>query len=299
MKLIDCSHFMYKIVGSLHPELLWKKILKQSKNIGLERLYLIVSFDCDVPEDAQVVLNIEKKLSEIGIKSSFAVPGEILLRDKTIYGELRDRGVEFLNHGYTRHTFWNEKFQRNESCFFYDQLSIETIRQDIYHGHETLVDFLSKSPFGFRTPHFGTFQKRKDLIFLYGVLSELGYRYSSSTTPYFGFRYGPVFFAQNVFELPVTGVFTRPLHIYDTWGFFDAPDRVHLPNDYVNEAKKAANFFSKQNQVGILNCYADPAVIANASEFFEAMKVLASISHSIYPNELVSTLAKHSLLSYS
>ena len=45
------------------------------------------------------------------------------------------------------------------STLFYDQLTNDQVKDDIVKGHQNFIDVLNVLPLGFRTPHFGSYQK--------------------------------------------------------------------------------------------------------------------------------------------
>lgn len=259
------------LLGRCQPAWLWRRHSRLARAAGLKKLYLVLSFDCDTPEDAAVVLELDERLRDMGLNPAYAVPGALLERAEKVYSRLLRRGAEFLNHGYTQHTYWNVDAGRYESCFFYDQLPRERVRQDIEEGHRSVTTVLGRKPAGFRVPHFGTFQSRAQLRFLHAVLKPLGYRYSSSTLPWHGFGDGPVSGHYGVLEFPVSGTFSHPLVIQDSWGFYAAPDRRRCPEDFLAEARAIADFARREPLVGILNYYADPAHVWDQPTFFAAV----------------------------
>lgn len=248
--------------------------------LGLDRPYLILSFDCDTDRDAEVAVDVHTRLAALDVEPVYAVPGELLVRGSEAYGWLADEGAEFINHGHTEHTYFDEERGRHASCFFYDRLSRTTVRGDIVAGDRTVAEVVGRRSAGFRTPHFGTFQAEEDLAFLHGVLGELGYSFSSSTTPDKALRHGPAYRPSGVLELPVTGFASAPLEVYDTWSCFEAPDRVRTPDEYVDEAERLAQDAQRAG-AALLNVYGDPSHVHGREEFFEAIEHLRRIATPI------------------
>ena len=232
---------------------------------------MVLSFDCDTEDDIKVAWDVHARLMDMGMRPVYAVPGALLREGEGTYRRIAETGAEFINHGGVSHTYFDKAAGRHASCFFYDQLAPERVRQDVIEGDRILRETLGIAPEGFRTPHFGTYQRPAQLRFLHGVLRELGYRFSSSTTSYWGLRKGPMFSDFGVVELPVTGVPSQPLNILDTWAYFEAPDRVFGPADYGREAAALADLFKKP-AAGLINIYADPSHIHGNEVFFEAMR---------------------------
>jgi peptidoglycan/xylan/chitin deacetylase (PgdA/CDA1 family) len=277
---------LLRIAGRVRPEWLWSRLDRRARRRGFKRLRLALSFDCDTAEDAAVVLDLDRRLRDRGLLPAYAVPAALIEREENIYGELRRRGAEFLNHGYVQHTAWNSSLSRYESTFFYETLSRNRVAQDIQEGRDALGRLLGVAPDGFRTPHFGTFQRPEQIRFLHAELARSGHRYSSSTVPAFAFRHGPVFERSSVLEFPVTGTYTRPLMIQDSWAFYAAPDRTHTAQDYLTEARSLVRYVEKHGLVGVLNYYADPSHVWNQPTFFEAIDVWRRVAEPATFSEL-------------
>lgn len=273
-----------KIANRLNPRILWSLYAHKEKKI-LPQSYFILSFDCDTEEDITVALDVHFKLQDIGIIPVYAVPGELLKKGEKVYRQIYETGAEFINHGGCGHTYFDTKHQRHASCFFYDQQSQEDLRNDILLGHETLQDILGITSEGWRTPHFGTFQKPEDLKFLYSILNELSYSFSTSTSPVMAYQHGLLFKKDGIIEIPVTGIYSEPLNIMDTWAYFAAPDRTKLPYEYTKEAQEIAHFSSKYPT--LINIYGDPSHIHDKPEFFKAMALLVNSAQNVNYTQLL------------
>jgi len=252
------------------PTALFARYGRLARKAGLDRVYLILSFDCDTDEDIAAVEDVHARVLELGIHPAYAVPGELLKRGASVYRRLFESGAEFLNHGYREHTYFDVERGRYRSCFFYDELAPETVREDIRQGDACLRETLGAAPTGFRTPHFGTYQKPSQLRFLHRVLRELGYRFSTSTVPLYGFRYGPLFEHFGVPEIPVCGGASSPLLIFDSWSRFAAPERASGAEDFAAEGRALAARFAEAG-AGFINFYADPSHIRDSAAFFETL----------------------------
>jgi hypothetical protein len=272
--------------GRVFPSAFWREWTRRARNAGFRKLFLALSFDCDTPEDASAALELNRRMMDLGIKTTYAVPGAILEKEVGIYARLYAAGAEFLNHGYAQHTYWDVGKKRYASSFFYDKLSEEEIQDDIRRGHQAVIATLGEAPRGFRTPHFGTFQKRRELRMLHEFLQTLGYAYSTSTTPYYAYRHGPYYQDSGLREFPVSGIFSRPLAIQDSWGFFAAPNRPYRPERYLEEAKRMVGFCQKIGMTGILNYYADPSHIVREEYFFKAVELWKTIAEPVQLRDL-------------
>ena len=273
----------FRLLGRIDPKLIFSRYMRLSRKQGFQKPYFILSFDCDTEKDIEVVESVHDRLAEIGITPVYAVPGELLEKGCEVYRRLALSGAEFMNHGYIAHSSYCDDTRMYVSTFFYDQLSRDIIIDDIRRGHSAHEAVLGKSPNGFRTPHFGTFQRPDQLRFLYGALMELGYSYSSSTVPYSGFRSGPVHqVASTLKEIPVSGCYDNPLRILDSWSCRYAMGREYDERDYLIQFEKMSGFYRGAGQVGLMNYYADPSQVYDWPDFFEAMKSASEMSIGSY-----------------
>jgi hypothetical protein len=122
------------------------------------------------------------------------------------------------------------------------------------------------------------------------MLGRLGYAYSSSTVPLWGFRHGPVFRRFGLPEFPVSGTATAPLEILDSWGCFAAPGRRREAVDYAREGAAVAALYRSAG-AGILSYYADPSQIHDQDVFFETVELWRSFAEPTDYADLVRGLA--------
>lgn len=272
------------------PGIFRKRYTSLARGAGFNCSYFLLSFDCDTEKDIEVVEDVHQRLGDLGIVPSYAVPGELLKQGRLVYRRLVDEGAEFINHGYLSHTSYAAATRSYTSTIFYDELTNDSVRTDIMRGHDACEEILERAPEGFRTPHFGTYQRDANLKNLYAVLSELGYRFSSSTTPVTGMWRGPVVpVGKGIVELPVSGCYDYPARILDSWGFRFSPTRKFSENDYVTQFEKVVRHFTTPGNVGVLNIYADPSQVYDWPAFFECMSMardLTNVSFAKLLNEV-------------
>ncbi len=278
--LADPVWLAYRLRARLDPGGLWRRYASLAGKAGLKRLYFILSLDCDTVDDIAVVSEVHARLLDLGVKPVYAVPGELLRKGEKVYRGLMESGGEFINHGYTEHMYFDARRGAYESCFFYDRLPRERVRQDILAGDACLREVLGIIPQGFRAPHFGTFQKREQLRFLHGVLKELDYRFSTSTMPFYAFSYGPMFSRFGIPEIPVSGRDSSPLNILDSWTFFAASGHGFSPGDYLGEGKSVADRYRRLD-VGLLNYYVDPSHIHQQEAFYQTVDCWLRVAHPV------------------
>jgi hypothetical protein len=278
------------VVGRVAPAALFRAAAWQARRSGITDVRLIVSLDCDTTRDIDVAADVHDRLRALGVRPTYAVAGELLEHGAEVWQAIAADGAEFLNHGGRAHARWDAASGTVESTFFYDQASAAEVVADVDAGDAAVRSVLDVAPRGFRTPHFGTFQRRDDLRALHAHLRSLGYRYSTSTLPAWGYRSGPVVRAFALPELPVTGFPSRPLQPLDTWACFAAPDRVLTPDDYVREARRLAQL-STSAGAGVLNLYGDPFHVAGDTRFDDAIAALVDVARPVTYGELLDDLA--------
>lgn len=255
-----------------NPETVLQRHARNASRSGIKGLHLLLAFDCDTDRDAEVVQSVHNQLQSAGIMAVYAVPGILLERHAAVYRTIAATGAEFINHGYAVHAERDPISDGYQSTGFYDQMDTDAREQDIRKGHDAVCSVLGKAPSGFRTPHFGTFQEPAHLAWLYRLLSDLGYRFSSSTMPLAAFRYGPLHRADvHLWEFPLSGWFSAPKNVLDTYSFRAEPGRTVGPADYLREFQALIQWFQDHKAPGIINLYADPSQVFDWPEFMRAM----------------------------
>lgn len=282
---------VYRLRHRLDHDGLFERYAALCRRQGLERVWLVLSFDCDTDEDARVVESVHGRLMEIGVCPVYAVPGEVLRQSPDVYGRIAATGAQFINHGNRAHTYFDPRQGHNVSSFFFDSAEPAVVQRDIVAGDRALREILGVETDGFRAPHFGTFQRPRQLRWLHQVLrSELCYRFSTSTVPLWSFRYGAVFERFGLPEVPLTGGVEAPFNILDTWGFFAAPNRSRTAADFEREATLLAETFAGLG-VGVINVYGDPSHIHDRDEFFRAVERWQEIAEPSDYGRLLDSLS--------
>lgn len=265
----------YHIRARLNREALFARYASLCRQAGINQLFFILSFDCDNVEDIGVAWEVHQKLQADGIAPVYAVPGEMLEQGEKVYRKIAETGAEFINHGYTDHAVFDPGVGGYVGCFFYDKLPPAVVEEDIRKGDEAIRNILGQKSLGFRAPHFPTFQKAAEIRFIHRIIGQMGYRFSSSTLPYHGFRYGAVNNHFGVIEIPLSGMWSHPLRMLDSWGCFRAPDRVVGQINYYHEGSMVLKHIRDHWGTGILNYYVDPSHIADNQEFYSLMSEMA------------------------
>ena len=266
---------------------MWQRHAARAQRAGLDRFYVILSFDCDTDKDIEVAPRVAERLRALDIAATFAVPGEQLRRGQDVYRELFRAGHEFIAHGDHEHCVLRDGDYI--SSFFYDELGRDTVAGDIERATNTFTDIFGTRPIGFRTPHFGSFQGGAQLAFLHTTLRGLGYRFSSSTMPLYGLWHGPVrVFNDGFAEVPLTGCFTAPLGLLDSYGFRFAAGRRPSEERYAAEFTGILRYFGDRGLPGLMSTYVDPSQVHDFPPFWDSVETLASMA--------VSTLSYSRLL---
>ena len=259
--------FIYR----LFPDYFWKPYARFSKSLGIEKPFLILSFDCDTDEDIIAAKKIHDWLGERNSKGVFAVPGTQLRKGKNEFRQMSKEGACFINHGGAAHAKYEGG--RYWSVNFYNQMSHKEIKADIKLGHSLLLEVIGREPKGFRAPHFGHFQKKSQLSFLYSYLIELGYKFASTTTPIFLLKNGPVIKYTNYFkEIPVSGLYRYPLRLFDSWSYVQSPYNPQITQRYQSDFENLIKNVVTKGIPVVLNHYVDPSHVADSHYFYDAIQ---------------------------
>ncbi len=227
--------------GRTFPKQVWTRYSELATRQGFDHLYLLLSFDCDTPKDAEVAEVLDDKLQQLGIQRSYAVPGTMLEANPSIYRKIADKGAEFLNHGYLPHTRLQDGVYR--STTFYANMDPGQVIGDIQQGHQTVCNVIGKKPAGFRAPHFGkvSLQMKREII--RPVLRELGEFFSTQTTPVEAMKFGPVWWENNWPEFPVVGSSLAPYSLLDSFSYLESAAVRKVTGQYAAILKQTIQQF--------------------------------------------------------
>lgn len=252
----------FRALNRFVPQTYEKRLSNWARNVALPGPVLVLSFDCDTDRDAEAAVSVQKYLSKFGLTALYAVPGELLEAHWKDYSKLIELGARFVNHGYRRHADVNVETGKPFSTFTYCNVSDDVWMEDILLGHDVLTRLTGVAPKVFRTPHFGEFNKRKQLLKMYRLLTSLGYRVSSSTKPEFAMVNGSFYnCGEGLMELPLSGCLGKPSQLIDSWGFLSAPDALGK-DVLIKELERYVSLFETGKPI-VLNLYFDPADIVN------------------------------------
>ena len=241
---------------------------------GVDRLYLILTFDCDTDGDIDAVPALHADLSRRGINAGYAVPGAQLLKSPATWRAVAGANGEFLNHGGRAHAEFRDG--RYWPMTFYEQLSAADVVADITAGHRHVIEVTGLQPQGFRAPHFGSFQSADQLNLIYETIKPLGYRYCSTTTPAMALSRGPIVNVGNgMIELPTMGSYRNPTTLLDSWTYLSDRTNYALSDEYFELFSETVKRMTEQAIPGLLTYYADPSHVAGQQAFERALDVIA------------------------
>lgn len=242
---------------------------------GIDRLYLLLTFDCDTDLDIDVVDDLNRDMARLGIAAGYAVPGAQLEKGAATWRRVAAGGAEFLNHGGRAHAEFRDG--RYWPVTFYDQLEPDAVVADIRLGDRLVREVAGVAPAGFRAPHFGSYQRPDQLHVIYSTVSALGYQYCSTTTPALALSRGPVVAASHgLIELPTMGSYRNPTTLLDSWTYLT--DRVHytLGEEYYELFAETVERMLAERRPGLLTYYADPSHVAGQRPFERALDLIAA-----------------------
>jgi peptidoglycan/xylan/chitin deacetylase (PgdA/CDA1 family) len=265
-----------------------------ARNLGLDRPYLFLSFDCDTDLDAASAGEVHAFLESLGIKATYAVPGAQLLRSPEPYQRLAERRAEFMNHGGLPHAEWNG--DQWVGITFYNSMSPKEAEADIRRGHEIVTEVIGRAPVGFRAPHFGCYQKPEQVDLLHRTAASLGYRYCSTTIPSFGLKYGPAYETNGLLEIPCFGSIRNQETILDSWTYLTDRKNYALGDQYFDLMVETVDAFASRELPAVFTWYADPCHVLNQPSFMRAIEHLAKSGvASVGGSELAEILSKQTI----
>ena len=243
--------------------------------------YLTISFDCDLKEDIQAYPDLIAILDKHGIKASFAVVGKWIEMYPEEHKLLLREGHEIMNHTYTHpnNPYFNQNMRFNE-------LSYEGQKEEIKKFDDVCKDILNYEPVGFRTPHFGGFHTQS----VYSILSELNYKYSSSTIATRTKNFGMPYMENEIIEFPLSPCPKYPFSCLETWALYRAPKRRYKnENELFELFKEIVELGEKSGSY--LNFYFDPMDVIKMGCFEEMLSLIKDFTVLPY-REVMSKLGK-------
>ncbi len=286
------SRFIRKILSLSFPEKVFQNVHAwpgESLPWAGQKVALGLSFDCDIPEDARALPALLALLKQYEMHVPFAVVGQLVEEAPELYSAIVEAGHEIINHGYTQHTRPDGQ-GGYVPIHFYHELSEEQIEAEITHNHECLQAVLGVQPVGFRTPHFGTFQRPEQIALLHRLLARHGYRYSSSATMFQAKRFGYLQPGQPVQEFPLATMVGAPFLVFDSWGTLKAPGRVWKDEDFFPQFQRMIDTALASPRPAFVNVYLDPSHVAHFEGFERCLAYIEAVRDRVWFGRYVDIL---------
>lgn len=257
----------------LAPEKVVRSIYE--KNTGKKRHWngkrscFTLSFDCDYPRDAEAIPLALKLLGKYGIKTSFAAVGHWVEKYPEFHNQVVEQGHEILNHTYSHPD--NELLNPGRK---FREIPRQEKLEEVAKCHEIIKRVVGVDAVGCRIPHFKNLFTHE----IYGILKELGYKYSSSTCLTNTKSAGDPFIGpEGIVEIPLTTCLKHPFTVFDTWHSLNS-NRLFYKMIH-NSEKEYQDIFKKLIDIGIatnsyINFYMDPYDIEVMKNFEELLKYL-------------------------
>jgi peptidoglycan/xylan/chitin deacetylase (PgdA/CDA1 family) len=268
------SKIAREIIHRLSPDEFFTKYMKKQTNPFSNATY-VLTFDFDFEEDIAAFPELLKKLKEYDMKAGFAVIGKFVEKYPDIHKQAVDDGHEIINHTYTHPD--NPHFAPDR---YFNKLSYQEQKDEIYKAHEVFYNILGVDCIGFRTPHYGNLHTES----VYDILDELGYKYSSSTAAsrVKGFS-APYVHKKGIVEIPTGCSLHYPMAIFDSWNMLRKKNPF-IGNDkgFIREFKDTIDVIKKNNL--FLTHYFDPYDIIENEKLDSILKSLSKqkISTKLY-----------------
>jgi len=237
---------------------------------GGKKACVTLSFDCDYPEDVEALPKIVEMMRPYGYRASFAAVGHWVEKYPREHAVVAEHGHELMNHTYSHPD--NELLNPGRKFRFIPR---EEKLEEVWRGHEVCRRVLGVEPIGLRIPHF----KHLFTEEIYGILAELGYRYSSSTWLTNTTTRGLPFMAPHgIVEFPLTTCPKHPFTVFDTWHSLNAPRLSHRllhrgPAQYLQLFEQLLQMAKETGSY--LNIYMDPLDVAKIPGFGRMLELLA------------------------
>lgn len=242
------AKIMREIIHNNNPEEFFVKFMQKQKNPFGKAAY-ILTFDFDFEKDIEAFPYLLNELKKYDIKAGFAVIGKFVEKYPDIHKRAVEEGHEIINHTYTHPD--NPHWSPDK---YFNKLSYQEQKDEIYKAHEIFYDILGIECIGFRTPHYGNLHTES----VYDILGELGYKYSSSTAACAtgGFS-APYEYKNGIIEIPTGCSLHYPMAIFDSWNML-RKKRPFIGDDekFIKEFEDTIEIIKKYNL--FLTHYFDP-----------------------------------------
>jgi peptidoglycan/xylan/chitin deacetylase (PgdA/CDA1 family) len=271
------AKILREIIHRIKPEDYFVKFMEKQENPFKKATY-ILTFDFDFESDIEAFPYLLNKLKKHDIKAGFACIGKFVEKYPDIHKRAVSEGHEIINHTYTHPD--NPHWAPDK---FFNKLTYQEQKDEVYQAHQVFYDVLDIECIGFRTPHYGNLHTES----VYDILSELNYKYSSSTAASMTDGYAaPYHYKRGITEIPTGCSAKFPMAIFDSWNmlrkqnpFIGDDDEFILEFDNTMKIIKSNNLF--------LTHYFDPYDIVKKNKLD---KILDSLSNNCINTKLYRDL---------
>ncbi len=226
------------------------------KKFSGEKFESSLSFDCDLDDDVKAYPQVLELLDELGVTAEFAVVGKLVEKYPKAHEAIINSGHTLLNHTYSHpNSLFNPKR--------FNQLPAKEKKKEIIICHDIVKNTLGYDMNGFRTPHFGSL----NTMDVYTILSELKYKYSSSTIATQTKQPQP-YMIKGVAEFPLSPSYQNIFSCYELWGVFRGKKNKKL-QEKIDEFNELVSL-GKENKT-YLNFYFDPVDVVQFETEFKTM----------------------------
>lgn len=265
-----------EIIHRNNPEEFFIKFMTKQNNPFKKATY-ILTFDFDFESDIEAFPYLLDRLKEFNIKAGFAVIGKFVEKYPDIHKKAIDEGHEIINHTYTHPD--NPHWAPNK---YFNKLTYQEQKDEIYKAHETFYNLLGIECIGFRTPHYGNLHTES----VYDILHELKYKYSSSTAASMTKGYcAPYEHKNSIIEIPTGCSVNYPMAIFDSWNML-RKNNPFIGNDidFIKEFSETLKVIKENNL--FLTHYFDPYDIIKNNKLISFLKLLNEyeIENKLYEN---------------
>ncbi len=273
-----------QLAGQVFAGHLNRHMLREFGNSGIaswngKRSCLLLTFDCDFPEDALALPEIVVLLEKYGINASFACVGRWAEEYPDAHAAVIDGGHELMNHSYSHPELVNSPshFISSRSDFNHrrwQDLSVAERLDEISNCQQVVERTLGYRMKGFRAPHFGNIVVEET----YELLESVGLCYSSSMLAPRGMRLGVPVWSGEVLEIPVTTCPEHPFTSFDSWHALYSRGGWHKSDFH----RLLASRLTQASEHGALsNIYLDPKD-KDRLQFSRIFETIASVQKNCW-----------------
>lgn len=187
-------------------------MIKNALSIDVEDYYHVSAFDNVLDRkdwsniSPRVHFNTEKilKILEMkNVKATFFMLGWVAKKQPQLIRKIINEGHELACHGY-----FHERLSH---------LTLEYFKNDIDYSKKLLEDLSGQPVLGYRAPSFSINSKN---IWVYDVVKEVGFKYSSSVYPIRHDHYGWPEAPKLPFKISNSSITEIPISTYKALGYF-------------------------------------------------------------------------------